>query len=271
MLKGLRFSIFLTPKPSDNPAGWIIALILILTLILTELRSVVRKGRESLPRAFGRGDIESAQTRVRRGRGRECRGRWKRATERERERQVLDAQLPVCTLPLRPKNLAQSLPRWFRSTNPSCLPLISTPRLQCCSSNALFVHFLRSCPQARSTTRAISSETYLRRLFVTASLAQVLSLDACLPRCMPMRRNVCSRAASKGGGSGEEHEGQREEGAGCGAAQGAGWAGEASGEQGLFKRSLPVTLIDSVGQHWSMTYLPATPDNLHSGRLVDGW
>lgn len=40
---------------------------------------------------------------------------------------------------------------------------------------------------------------------------------------------------------------------------------------GSFKRVLPVTLIDSAGQIWSMTYLTTTRDNLHSGRLVDGW
>ena len=50
---------------------------------------------------------------------------------------------------------------------------------------------------------------------------------------MPMRRKVSfPAAASKGGGWDEEHEGQRKEGAGCGAGQGAGWARDASGRQG---------------------------------------
>jgi hypothetical protein len=44
--------------------------------------------------------------------------------------------------------------------------------------------FSSSCPLARSTTRILSSETYLRRLFVTASLAHVLALDVCLPRSL---------------------------------------------------------------------------------------
>ena len=168
----------------------------------------------------------------------------------------------------------------------------------------------RASIPARSTTRVLSSETYLRRLFVTASLAHVLSVDACLPRSMSRRRKIYPRAASKGGGWGGEHEGQRLEGAGCGTGQAAGLAREGGGGQGwgrheeavrrdiggihsnsaetnrhvattridathvsseLFKRSLPVTLIDSAGQLWSMTYLPSKPDNLHSGRLVDGW
>lgn len=37
------------------------------------------------------------------------------------------------------------------------------------------------------------------------------------------------------------------------------------------KGSLPVTLIDSAGQFWSMTYMPNRPGNLHFGRLVEGW
>ena len=48
-------------------------------------------------------------------------------------------------------------------------------------------------------TRIISSETYLRRLFVTSALAHVLSLDACLPRAMPVKRKVSSRVNGAGG------------------------------------------------------------------------
>lgn len=145
------------------------------------------------------------------------------------------------------------------------------------------------CDLARSTTRVISSETYLRRLFVTASLAHVLSLDACLPRSMPTRRAISSRAASKEAGRDEEQEEQSFEEAGCGALQGAGWARDASDRQGWgghdeaergyidgihsnstknnkqtaanlidathessgsFKIAFPVTLIDSAGRHW---------------------
>ena len=181
--------------------------------------------------------------------------------------------------------------------------------------------FYPPCLRACSITRVLSSETYLRRLFVTASLAHVLSLDACLPRSLPTRRKVSSRAAGRGGGWGAEEEGER---AGCGSgprappgtgragdagggAQGWGGQGEAgrddvgairssSNDEGAepaanaatvaaaaivigaahdssvsFKRLIPVTLIDSAGQLWSMTYVTTTRDNLHSGRLVDGW
>lgn len=166
------------------------------------------------------------------------------------------------------------------------------------------------CDLARSTTRVISSETYLRRLFVTASLAHVLSLDACLPRSMPTRRAISSRASSKEAGRDEEQEKQSNEEAGCGALQGVGWARDASGRRGWgghdeagrgyidgihsniaennqhtaanlidathdssgsFKIALPVSIIDSAGQHWRMTYVTTTRNNLQSGRLVEGW
>ena len=32
-----------------------------------------------------------------------------------------------------------------------------------------------------------------------------------------------------------------------------------------------MTLVDAAGQLWSMTYVSTTRDNLHSGRLVEGW
>ena len=167
--------------------------------------------------------------------------------------------------------------------------------------------FSPSFPPARSTTRVISSETYLRRLFVTASLAHVLSLDVCLPRSVPMRRRLPSRAAGRGEGWGEEEK----EGAGCGAGQKTGSAGDicsvegwgghhiaggrnnggthrnsgAEGDEtaanphiaaekdssGSFKTFFPVTLIDPAGQLWNMTYVTTSRYNLYSGRLVDGW
>jgi hypothetical protein len=40
---------------------------------------------------------------------------------------------------------------------------------------------------------------------------------------------------------------------------------------GSFKIALSVTIIDSAGQHWRMAYVTTTRDNLHSGRLVEGW
>jgi hypothetical protein len=108
---------------------------------------------------------------------------------------------------------------------------------------------------------------------------------------------------------GEEIEEEREE-AGSSAGQGIGLAGNADGGQGWkghdeagrgdvggsrgnsstadeeitsllaaaeqnssgsFKLVFPVTLIDAAGQLWSMTYVCTTRDNLHSGRLVEGW
>jgi len=127
---------------------------------------------------------------------------------------------------------------------------------------------------------------------------------------MPTRRTISSRAASKEAGRDEEQEEQSFEEAGCGALQGVGWARDASDRQGWgghdeagrgyidgihsnstknnqhtaanlidathdssgsFKIAFPVTLIDSAGQHWRMTYVTTTRDNLHSGRLVEGW
>jgi len=38
-----------------------------------------------------------------------------------------------------------------------------------------------------------------------------------------------------------------------------------------FTKIFPVTLIDSVGQRWSVKYVTTRRDNLHSGRLADGW
>ena len=38
-----------------------------------------------------------------------------------------------------------------------------------------------------------------------------------------------------------------------------------------FTRIFPVTLIDSAGQRWSVKYVTTRRDNLHSGRLADGW
>jgi len=166
------------------------------------------------------------------------------------------------------------------------------------------------CDLARSTTRVISSETYLRRLFVTASLAHVLSLDACLPRSMPTRRAISSRAAGKEAGRDEEQEEQSFEEAGAelfkeqdgpetlvidkdgegttkpnevyidgihsnstkNNKQTAANLIDATHESsGSFKIAFPVTLIDSAGRHWRMTYVTTTRDNLHSGRLVEGW
>lgn len=167
------------------------------------------------------------------------------------------------------------------------------------------------CPPALATTRNLSSETYLRRLFVTASLAHVLSLDVCIPRSFPVRRKVSSRAAVKIGRCGEEEEGQEGIGeAWSSAGQGTGLVGNAGGGQGWkghdeagsgdvcgirgnssaddteiasvlaaaeqnssgsFKLVFPVTLIDAAGQLWSMTYVCTTRENLHSGRLVEGW
>lgn len=149
----------------------------------------------------------------------------------------------------------------------------------------------------RSTIRVISSETYLRRLFVTASLAHVLSLDTCLPRSVPIRRKVSSRSASE---EGEWNEGRGEKATLAGnACSVQGWGGHDEAGRGdirsnssaessrsaaasliaaaeqhgstFFKKIFPVTLIDSAGKLWSMMYVTASRDNLHSGRLVDGW
>ena len=38
-----------------------------------------------------------------------------------------------------------------------------------------------------------------------------------------------------------------------------------------FKTLFPVTLIDSAGQRWNVTYETTRRDNLHSGELFDGW
>jgi len=48
---------------------------------------------------------------------------------------------------------------------------------------------------ASSVARLLSSETHLRRLFVTSTLAHVLSLDACLPRTMHVKREASTRAS----------------------------------------------------------------------------
>ena len=182
-------------------------------------------------------------------------------------------------------------------------------------------------PPARSTTRVLSSETYLRRLFVTASLAHVLSLELCLPRSFPMRRKVSCRVRERRWGEEDEDEEEVEEEkeeeereeddgrveAGSSARQGSGLAGQNIGDEqrvkgyadagrgdvcgirdnnitddketavasllaaaeqnssGSFKLVFPVTLVDAAGQLWSMTYVSTTRDNLHSGRLVEGW
>ena len=38
-----------------------------------------------------------------------------------------------------------------------------------------------------------------------------------------------------------------------------------------FTKIFPVTLIDCAGQRWSVKYVTTRRDNLHSGRLADGW
>ena len=141
---------------------------------------------------------------------------------------------------------------------------------------------------ASSVTRLISSETYLRRLFVTASLAHVLSLDACLPRTMPARRKASSRVKEAGGRE-EEYNGEEEAGGQYGEQQdgAAGGTNDADANNadnkeplntatmppcgGPFTIAFPVTLIDSTGQRWSIKYVTTRRDNLHSGRLADGW
>ena len=143
-----------------------------------------------------------------------------------------------------------------------------------------------------SVTRLISSETYLRRLFVTASLSHVLSLDACLPRTMHERRKASRRI--KGAGDQEEEYKEEEEDAGDvygeqqdGAAGGISDAdaninNNTETQQALnaaivppysepFAKTFPVTLIDSAGQRWSVKYMTTRRDNPHSGSLADGW
>jgi len=135
---------------------------------------------------------------------------------------------------------------------------------------------------------------------VTASLAHVLSLDACLPRSVPMRRKVSSRAALRGDGWGQVREGSS-----CGSGQNTGSAGDISSiwgwgghhkagdrntgcaegnetasspliaaeqdSSGSFKACFPVKLIDLAGQFWNTMYVTTSRDNFHSGRLVNGW
>ena len=171
---------------------------------------------------------------------------------------------------------------------------------------------------ASSATRLLSSETYLRRLFVTSALAHVLSLDACLPRTMPAKREASARVSFRGafgrerGWNGHEKTdrcGGQEDGdveRGNVAAAGINHIDDveraniaASGinnndnddnvkkernenEKPLnapgmpydtvpFTRIFPVTLIDSAGQRWTVKYVTTRRDNLHSGRLADGW
>ena len=150
-----------------------------------------------------------------------------------------------------------------------------------------------------STTRLLSSETYLRRLFVTASLAHVLSLDECIPRrILPALRAASSRASNGGRGGGDGQREGREEEAGKrdkrdeerGGEQGEkrwngdddtgpGWkktedeAPATTTKQGTgpFQKVFPVTLIDSADRRWSVTYVTNRRANLLSGRLADGW
>ena len=241
---------------------------------------------------------------------------------------------------------------------------------------------------ANATTRTITSETYLRRLFVTASLAHVLSLDKYLPRSMAAKRAASARGARgsrdgtavadgddvSGGVPFERERGNPPLGSGVGGSRdGRGsirrgkesgnpardgddddsrervWYGreprggsegareeqvdplrggsEGAGKEqrdplggtererklggnhiegrrdnggridninnsskysieitnqnppsshhgdntGPFKKRFPVTLVDSAGRRWSMTYETTRRDNLHSGRLIDGW
>ena len=148
--------------------------------------------------------------------------------------------------------------------------------------------FLRAPSLASSVTRLISSETYLRRLFVTASLAHVLSLDACLPRTVPVMRKASSRVKGAGGRD-EEYNGEEERGVQYGEQQdgAAGGTDDADANNadnkkprnaaivprcgGPFTVAFPVTLIDSAGLRWSIEYVTTRRDNLHSGRLADGW
>ena len=144
---------------------------------------------------------------------------------------------------------------------------------------------------ATSTTRVLSSETYLRRLFVTADLAHVLSLDECLPRSMPFRRSTSSRREGARGNESVPNDPTAEVrkdpfgNIGCtnrnyninSDADIKNDAGNnrdplsSNHDAGTFKKYFPVTLIDSEGNRWSVTYATTRRDNLHSGRLIDGW
>jgi hypothetical protein len=152
----------------------------------------------------------------------------------------------------------------------------------------------KSRPLLHSTIRLISSETYLRRLFVTSSLARVLSLDACLPRYIPPTRKASFRAAWSGnkgaakGGDGSTFEiaaGRHDEAAPPDSSYREGIDDEisekrqpvAAAQKAIFHGSepfqklFPVTLIDSANQRWNITYIATSRENLLSGRLVDGW
>ena len=155
---------------------------------------------------------------------------------------------------------------------------------------------------ASSATRLLSSETYLRRLFVTSALAHVLSLDACLPRTMRANREASVRvsvreATGRGRGWSVQEEaglcGEQQHGAERGNVaaamsisnnnDGHDAGGKGSQMQQLllavdepynsvsFTKVFPVTLIDDAGQRWNVKYVTTRRDNLHSGRLVDGW
>jgi len=203
---------------------------------------------------------------------------------------------------------------------------------------------------ASSATRLLSSETYLRRLFVTSALAHVLSLDACLPRTMPAKREASARVSFRGafgrerGWNGHEKTdrcgGQRDGDVERGNVAAAGSNNNSDVERGYvaaaginnnsdvergnvaaaginhiddveraniaasginnndgddnvnnernenekplnapgvphdtvpFTKIFPVTLIDCAGQRWSVKYVTTRRDNLHSGRLADGW
>jgi len=136
-----------------------------------------------------------------------------------------------------------------------------------------------------STIRVLSSETYLRRLFVTASLARVLSLDKFLPRSMPNNKRACSsRVVGRGAeGNGREEGGPLDEQKGFARGNGDDGANVPSYDDsaddgyaiafdsGQFKTYFPVTLIDEAGKRWNVTYVTTRRDNLYSGRLTDGW
>ena len=235
---------------------------------------------------------------------------------------------------------------------------------------------------ASSATRLLSSETYLRRLFVTSALAHVLSLDACLPRTMHAQREASARVSLRGAFGRERGWHGREEAGRCGGQQNgdveggnvvpagvnnnddvergnvtaavmnknddaqrgnvaaagmnknddvqrgndaaAGMnknddvqrgnvaaagiknndsvqrvnvtaaginknddsdkvndesdenekplnAADEAENSAQFTKIFPVTLIDSAGQRWNVKYVTTRRDNLHSGRLADGW
>lgn len=42
-------------------------------------------------------------------------------------------------------------------------------------------------------------------------------------------------------------------------------------ESGPFKMVFPATLFDSTDLRWSVAYVTTSRDDLHPGRLVDGW